>query len=58
MKYRKLAASLFFGTMIPLIYYFIQHKVHQVAGGETFRMIANTANKTKLTQFMPFSSGP
>lgn len=33
MKYRKRAAVLFFGTMIPLIYFFIQHKVHQVAGG-------------------------
>lgn len=34
MKYRKLAAILFFGTMVPLIYFFIQHKVHQVAGGK------------------------
>lgn len=33
MKYRRRAAGLFFGTMIPLIYFFIQHKVHQVAGG-------------------------
>lgn len=33
-KYRKIFASLFFGTLVPLIYYFIQHKVHRVAGGE------------------------
>ena len=34
LKYRKILASLFFGTLIPLIYYFIQHKVHKIAGGE------------------------
>lgn len=33
-KYRKLLAGLFFGTLVPLIYFFIQHKVHRVAGGE------------------------
>jgi len=33
-KYRKLFASLFFGTLLPLIYFFIQHKVHKVAGGK------------------------
>ena len=33
-KYRKIFAGLFFGTLVPLIYYFIQHKVHRVAGGE------------------------
>ena len=33
-KYRKVMASLFFGTLVPLIYYFIQHKVHKVAGGK------------------------
>ena len=32
-RYRKRCASLFFGTLIPLIYFFIQHKVHKVAGG-------------------------
>ncbi|KAJ5723189.1 hypothetical protein N7488_001224 [Penicillium malachiteum] len=34
-KYRKIAASLFFGTLVPLIYYFIQHKVHKVPGAYT-----------------------
>lgn len=33
-KYRKWMASLFFGTLVPLIYYFIQHKVHKVPGGK------------------------
>lgn len=33
-KYRKVFAGLFFGTLVPLIYYFIQHKVHKVPGGE------------------------
>lgn len=34
-KYRKYLASAFFGTLIPLIYFFIQHKVHKVAGAYT-----------------------
>jgi hypothetical protein len=33
-KYRKWLAGLFFGTLVPLIYFFIQHKVHRVAGGK------------------------
>lgn len=32
-KYRKRLAGLFFGTLVPLIYFYIQHKVHRVAGG-------------------------
>lgn len=32
-RYRKFLASCFFGTLVPLIYFFIQHKVHKVAGG-------------------------
>lgn len=34
-KYRKILAGLFFGTLVPLIYFFIQHKVHRVAGGKS-----------------------
>ncbi|KAH8890504.1 hypothetical protein GQ53DRAFT_177821 [Thozetella sp. PMI_491] len=34
-KYRKYLASGFFGTLVPLIYFFIQHKVHRVAGAYT-----------------------
>ncbi|KAL4873361.1 hypothetical protein BDV12DRAFT_159848 [Aspergillus spectabilis] len=34
-KYRKIMATLFFGTLVPLIYYFIEHKVHKVAGAYT-----------------------
>jgi hypothetical protein len=33
LKYRKIIAASFFGTLIPLIYFFIQHKVHKVPGG-------------------------
>lgn len=33
LKYRKIFAGSFFGTLVPLIYFFIQHKVHRVAGG-------------------------
>ncbi|KAK4120541.1 hypothetical protein N657DRAFT_666124 [Parathielavia appendiculata] len=34
-KYRKYLASAFFGTLVPLVYFFIQHKVHRVAGAYT-----------------------
>ncbi|KAK8038241.1 hypothetical protein PG994_015008 [Apiospora phragmitis] len=34
-KYRKHIAGAFFGTLIPLVYFFIQHKVHRVAGAYT-----------------------
>ena len=36
-QYRKILAGLFFGTLVPLIYFFIQHKVHKVAGGKCLR---------------------
>ncbi|KAI0878269.1 Frag1/DRAM/Sfk1 family protein [Hypoxylon argillaceum] len=31
-KYRKYIATAFFTTIIPMVYFFIQHKVHRVAG--------------------------
>nr|POE48651.1 protein cwh43 [Quercus suber] len=34
-KYRKILAGAFFGTLIPLIYFFLQHKVHRVPGAYT-----------------------
>ncbi|KAF2084546.1 calcofluor white hypersensitive protein [Saccharata proteae CBS 121410] len=34
-KYRKLFAGSFFATIVPLVYFFIQHKVHKVAGAYT-----------------------
>ncbi len=33
-KYRKYLAGAFFGTLVPLIYFYIQHKVHRVPGGK------------------------
>ena len=33
-QYRKIFAGAFFATLVPLIYFFIQHKVHKVAGGQ------------------------
>ena len=38
-KYRKILAGLFFGTIIPLVYFFIQHKVHRVAGGTAVKVL-------------------
>ncbi|KAL2356110.1 calcofluor white hypersensitive protein [Cryomyces antarcticus] len=34
-KYRKILAGAFFGTLVPLLYFFIQHKVHKVPGAYT-----------------------
>ena len=34
LSYRKLLAGCFFGNLAPLTYFFIQHKVHRVAGGK------------------------
>ena len=31
-RYRQIIATLFFGSLVPLIYLFIQHKVHRVKG--------------------------
>jgi hypothetical protein len=33
---RKAVAAAFFGALPPLIYFYIQHKVHRVAGGVSF----------------------
>lgn len=46
-KYRKVIASSFFGTLVPLIYFFIQHKVHRVPGG----MAHHIALRQKERQF-------
>ncbi|PVV03583.1 hypothetical protein BB560_001928 [Smittium megazygosporum] len=32
LKYRKITGFLFFGIIIPLIYFFLQHKIYKVAG--------------------------
>lgn len=34
-RYRKYLAASFFGTLVPLVYFFIQHKVHRVPGGKS-----------------------
>lgn len=36
-QYRKVLGGSFFGMIVPLVYFFIQHKVHRVAGGEHIR---------------------
>ncbi|CAG8493926.1 5649_t:CDS:2 [Diversispora eburnea] len=32
LKWRKRVMFIFFGSLVPMIYYFVQHKVHHVAG--------------------------
>lgn len=34
-KYRKYVSGTFYGSIVPLIYFFIQHKVHRVPGAYT-----------------------
>jgi hypothetical protein len=36
LKYRKVFGGAFFATLVPLIYFFIQHKVHRIPGGGLF----------------------
>ena len=42
-RYRKYIAGGFFGTIIPLVYFFIQHKVHRVAGGKPVGVIGGAS---------------
>lgn len=42
LRYRKVLAGSFFGTLVPLIYFFIQHKVHRVAGGMSSHCTVNS----------------
>ena len=39
LKWRKRLATAFFGTLVPMIYFFIQHKVHKVPGGGSCNII-------------------
>ncbi len=32
-KFRRYIAGAFFGAIVPMVYFFIQHKVHRIAGG-------------------------
>lgn len=34
-QYRKLFAYTFFGALIPMVYFFIQHNVHRIPGGKS-----------------------
>lgn len=56
-KYRKFFASLFFGTLVPLIYFFIQHKVHRVAGGESAILgVCVTKTSSRAQRILPTRS--
>lgn len=33
LKYRRYACWAFFGAILPMVYFFVEHKVHKVAGG-------------------------
>lgn len=39
-KYRKILAGMFFGALVPSAYFFLQHKVHKVAGGERSKTLS------------------
>ena len=38
-KYRKYISGAFYGAIIPLIYFFIQHKVHRIPGGKLYQTL-------------------
>lgn len=42
-KYRKYLGGAFFATLVPLVYFFIQHKVHRVPGGNAIVVELNIA---------------
>lgn len=44
-KYRRIFAGLFFVTLVPLTHYFLQHKIHKVAGGRL--ALVRSSNKAK-----------
>lgn len=58
-RYRKYLGGAFFGTLVPLIYFFIQHKVHKVAGGKSnlLPLFRDKLIWLKHTQHMLSSSG-
>lgn len=37
-KYRKIFSGLFFGAMLPMIYFYIQHKIYAVPGGASIKL--------------------
>jgi hypothetical protein len=53
-KYRKYLASAFFGTLVPLVYFFIQHKVHRVAGGKKKHRLV-TRGVQRLTSSLAYT---
>lgn len=56
-KWRKRFGGTFFATLIPLIYFFIQHKVHKVPGGRILISRLMRSNNLKPTQLMRFLNG-
>lgn len=52
-KYRKIFATSFFATIVPLVYFFIQHKVHKVAGGKSWRARVGYASANFYSKLTP-----
>jgi hypothetical protein len=54
-KYRKYFSGAFFATIVPLVYFFIQHKVHRVAGGRFLLIfLADQADSLAYTTYAFF----
>ena len=58
-KWRKRFAGAFFGTLVPLVYFFIQHKVHKIAGGRltSHGFWVRKLKESQHTQSMRSSNG-
>lgn len=48
-RLRKYLAGAFFATIVPLVYYFIQHKVHRVPGGKASKSKCNRLESRLIT---------
>lgn len=46
-RYRKRLAAAFFTALVPMIYYFLQHKLHRIPGGTRQRDPPSTPRRSR-----------
>ena len=61
--WRKWLAGGFFATLVPMLYFFLQHKIHRVPGGASQKHLpwqrrCNTDGDDQPTPSTPYSNGP
>lgn len=55
-KYRMYISGTFYGTILPLVYFFIRHKVHRVPGGMSSRAVCPDLHLMRLQPTRPTRS--